>query len=454
MKNKIVLFLAGCLVLLMNSCLGSDDAEYEIPKNCQITSFTMKSDSVPELSKVSFTIDQLSGYIFNIDSMAYGTEIEKVVCTVNFASGVAQVQVVQEAAGDTIVWNGMDSLDFSKPVTFITHSYDGQFSKKYIAKVNIHQVVPDSMVWTLYAENVTDLSIDEEKVVAFDSGNTNYYYMYVKPAAQNGYKLFRSAASDAKNWEELPLTGLPDNEILLSQITESQGVLYAPGTKGVVYQSVNGQDWKALNNTPTVKYLLGAIKVGGVNQPPVLASIIDKDGSLLFAAMNESLTWTEGNIVPANFPVSGFGSANHNVMYKERLTVACGKSNSGQLCNSVWATMDGTSWAILTDEDDDSLEPCDGAMLARYDDKLFILGGVNSSGQASKTIYNSIDNGVSWSVIDTMVVFPETYKARGFSSVIVDKENFMFVFGGKTGNNAKVLDEIWRGRINRLGFKD
>ena len=67
MKNKIILFLAGCLVLLMNSCLGSDDVEYTIPKNCQITSFTLKNDSVPELSKVDFTIDQLDGRIFNID---------------------------------------------------------------------------------------------------------------------------------------------------------------------------------------------------------------------------------------------------------------------------------------------------------------------------------------------------------------------------------------------------
>ncbi|SEF58636.1 DUF6242 domain-containing protein [Parabacteroides chinchillae] len=454
MKNKIILFLAGCLVLLMNSCLGSDDVEYTIPKNCQITSFTLKNDSVPELSKVDFTIDQLDGRIFNIDSMAYGTEIEKVVCTVNFASGTAQVQVIQEAVGDTIPWNGTDSLDFSKPVKFITYSYDGQFSKTYLAQVNIHQVVPDSMVWSLYADKVTGLSIDEEKVVAFNVNSSDYYYMYVKPATDKSYKLYRSAASDAKKWDELSLSGLPDNEVRLSQITEYEGVLYAPGTKGVVYQSVDGQNWSVLDNTPVVKYLLGGVKEGGVSQPSALATIIDKDGTLKFAAMDKSQNWTEGNIVPVNFPVTGFGSATHNIMYKERLTVACGRTSNGQLSNTVWATMNATSWAILSDEGTDVLVPSEGTMLSRYDDKFFLIGGIDAAGKPSKTIYNSIDNGVTWSEIDSMVVLPESYKARGFSSVLVDKEKYMLIFGGKTSNNSKVLDEIWRGRINRLGFKD
>ena len=30
----------------------------------------------------------------------------------------------------------------------------------------------------------------------------------------------------------------------------------------------------------------------------------------------------------------------------------------------------------------------------------------------------------------------------------------MYLFGGKEKNNSNVLDQIWRGRINYLGFKD
>lgn len=33
MKNRIVLFIAGCCALLLSSCLGSDDTQYELSKD-------------------------------------------------------------------------------------------------------------------------------------------------------------------------------------------------------------------------------------------------------------------------------------------------------------------------------------------------------------------------------------------------------------------------------------
>ena len=38
MKNRIVLFVAGCIALFLSSCLNSDDQEYDVPKDCQLTS--------------------------------------------------------------------------------------------------------------------------------------------------------------------------------------------------------------------------------------------------------------------------------------------------------------------------------------------------------------------------------------------------------------------------------
>lgn len=39
---------------------------------------------------------------------------------------------------------------------------------------------------------------------------------------------------------------------------------------------------------------------------------------------------------------------------------------------------------------------------------------------------------------------------EGFSSVWVDKENFVNLFGGKTKRDANDMNQLWRGRINRL----
>ena len=145
MKNKVVLFLVGSCMLALSSCLGNDEVETVTIKDPQVKAFSLSNDSVPGLNSVKFSIDQLNDRIYNIDSMDYGTKIEKVVCKFTAASGFSSIQVIQEATGDTIWWNGSDSLNFSKPVTFITTAYDGVTKKTYRAQVNIHQVVPDSL---------------------------------------------------------------------------------------------------------------------------------------------------------------------------------------------------------------------------------------------------------------------------------------------------------------------
>ena len=94
MKNKIVLFIAGCFALALSSCLGEGlDYNYELSKDAQVYSFHLKNDSIPQLDSTKFSIDQYGqkvdengqyGLIYNPDSMAYGTVIdEKVICTMS-----------------------------------------------------------------------------------------------------------------------------------------------------------------------------------------------------------------------------------------------------------------------------------------------------------------------------------------------------------------------------------
>lgn len=458
MKNRIVLFVAGCIALLLSSCLGSDDNEYELPKDCQITSFTVKHDSIlgGKLDTVKFVIDQVNGRIFNPDSLPFGTVVEKVVCTIKYASGMASLEVTQDALPDsTYYWNLTDSLDFSKPVKMVTTAYDGVTKKTYIAQVNVHQMVPDSMSWDLYADNVFGFPVKEQKVVIWGSENDEYYYMYMQAAdAGKGYSLKSSSVSDGKSWTELSLEGLPAGEVRLSQMTEYEDALYVPTTKGALYQSVDGQKWTLVDQAPSVKTVLGAVKSGGLNQPSALATIVDNNGTLNYAVMDKDQGWTTGDVVPAGFPVSGFGSLSSLNMFRESLTVVAGKDKDGKLLNAAWSTMTGASWVLLTDMESDYFDKREGVMLSAYDDKFCMVGGIDESNKALKDIYFSIDGGVSWTLSDTLVVMPENYKARGFASVLVDKEKFMLIFGGKENNSANDLDQIWKGRINRLGFKD
>lgn len=459
MKNRIVLFIAGCCALLLSSCLGSDDNEYELSRDCQILSFSLSNDSIPGLSDVVFTIDQITGRIFNIDSMPYGTKLdEKVICTVRLASTVYSCQVIQEAVGDTIPWNLEDSLDFSKPVKFINTLWDLQTTKAYLAQVNIHQVVPDSMVWGIYKEGITDGAVKEEKVVVFGEGNDESYYMYTQPVnTSEGYQLYRSAVSDGKNWTKLTVAGLPAGEIRLSQITAYGDAFYAVTMNGALYSSADGQNWSLVENTPVIKALLGAIDVdddftAAGKQPSALSAVLDKDGTLVYGYMNEAKEWNEGTLLNEGFPLTGFGSLSYNSMFRARLLVIAGRDKDNNLINTAWSTEDGRVWAKLTDDEAAPFDKQEGVAVAEYDEKFFMLSGIGETGVASSDVYLSRDGGITWNVSDSLVMMPQDFKARGFSSIHVDKDNYMYLFGGKETNSSNVLNQIWRGRINRLGF--
>lgn len=457
MKSKIVLFVAGCCVWLLSSCLDSDEyTTIEIAPNCQISSFSLKSDSLKGMEKVKFTIDQLNGQIFNADSMPYGTLLkDKMTATIEYAnaSSVGSMQIRPMASQDTIYWSGSDSLDFSQPIYFKITAYDGMTSKEYKAWINVHQQVPDSMTWEMNTALLPNETIAEQKVIAYTQGETPSYYMYMRPANGSGYKLYQSETKELKNWNELQMQGLPAAGVSISQIFEYQGSLYVPTLTGALYRSSNGQDWMQVESAPLVKYLFGKVNASE-KQKSVLAAAVEQEGRLLYAAMDEQGAWTMGKEVKAGFPLTGFGVTTYAAMYHEYLMLVAGRDKDNQLINTAWGTMDGLDWNCLSNEDAESFVPREGIMLTPYDDKLYLIGGLGASGKGYKDMYSSTDYGVTWSLVDTLVVMPETFEGRGFSSVQVNDDQFMFIIGGKTAKGQSEKNEIWRGRINRLGFDE
>ncbi len=384
--------------------------------------------------------------------MPIATVIKKVICTVKYGSYVTKLDVVQEATGDTIEWNAEDSLDFSKPVKFITTSYDGMTKRIYHAQVNIHQVVPDSMVWSQYTTAMLPARAVNQKVISFSDGVTDYYYMYVQPSANAAYQLYRSKQSDASNWQEMSLTGLPEGKAVFSQIVTFNHLYYVITNDGALYSSNDAANWQIVEGSPKLKALLGSVDES-TNQPAVLSVIMEDENGLVFAAMDGNGEWKKGETVPSHFPVEGFSSASIYLMYTNRIILVGGKSANGQLQNASWATMNALDWAEQTDSYGNYFTKRQGTMMAYYDDMFYLIGGIDESGKPQKDIYRSSDYGVTWNYIDTLVVLPAAYQARGFASMLVDKDNYLMIFGGKSTINGQDLNDIWKGRINRLGFE-
>lgn len=454
MKKKIVQLISVCFTAFLSSCLGSDnDYIYETTNNCQLLSFSLDNDSVSGLDDVSFTIDQLTNTIFNLDSMPLGTEVDSVLPTLTYASAVTGVYIYQSATGDTVEYSSSDTINISEPIKILLYS-SGVLARSYDAWINVHTQEPDSMTWKLYSENLLTQTMSDIKVITnqFYSEDEDTYMMYARPTVSQTYLLYTAPMDDPDAWTEQQLTGLPSSGLILGQITTFQSRLYIPSSDGTVYVSEDGVSWETLEGIPTTKALLGGL-TNSVNQPPALSAIIEEDGILSFAAMDTTNVWTIGASVPDEFPLSGFAAANLDVMYRNRLFVVGGRTSDNQLVNTTWSTMDALTWANLTDSESDYFEKKEGASVAYYDDKFYLIGGINESGQPTKDIHLSIDKGVTWSYIDSLVVLPDDYNARGFASMLVDDENYLCIFGGKTASLASILNEIWRGRVNRLGFE-
>ncbi|MDR0536436.1 MAG: DUF6242 domain-containing protein [Tannerellaceae bacterium] len=447
----------GFVAMLMTSCLGgSEEADLTLYKDAQIATFVLSHDSAAYLKNVSFTIDQINGTIFNYDSLPYGTKVEKVICSMTYRGGyTAGVKVLQEAVGDSAVaWNGTDSLNFSKPVQFTVYAYDGFNKKVYKAYINIHQVQPDSLAWTRLVSPVTGIAAVDEKVVEFNGE----WLMFQK--TNNAVRLFTSV--NINEWAEVTVNGLP-LQANLAQISSFGGCLYAAVTDGLqisasgnvaqgqLYSSSDGKNWKLVENTPKIVTLLGALKADR-NKSAVLAAIIEADAGLSFAGMTEDGQWTKGEAVPDGFPRRAFGSVAYERLGFEYLMIATGLDKNNKPTNTVWATSDALQWALLSRSGRADFSEREGAALTVYDGKFFLLGGLDKNGAGLKDIYFSKDNGITWAANDSLILFPGDYAGRGYSSIATDSYNYIYMFGGKTLKDVSHTDEIWRGRIFRLGF--
>ena len=457
-------------MLLLSSCLGGNSnsgIDDWTLGNAQIASFVLSSDSVPGLSNVKFTIDQLNSKIFNRDSMPYGTEIkEKIFCDLKFDDqnlGVGNILFVSQSTGDSVVWtSSSDSIDFSAPVTITVTPYDGLSKKIYEAKLNIHQENPDTMVWHKYSGLITGKTFKDMIVIPFDGS----YYMYA--LEKDIYRLYKSDTKNTDDWNEIALNGFPEKAVL-SQITEYEGDLYAISEDYTLYCSYAGQNseeeqnWMVVDGVPAIKTLLGCLSDNIVSgRASVLSGIALEDETLHFISINKNNEWEIGSAIPEKFPVSGFGSLDYETMYHPRIIVTAGRDSNDELSNNVWSTMDGLSWTLLTTKVA-VFSPREGASLFYYDNNLFIIGGIDSSGKALKDICYSKDQGINWicEIIsddpeDTSTKYyykmPSDYFSRGFTSAIVDQNNYILLFGGKAGDDKNVFNDLWRGRINRLGY--
>lgn len=440
-------FLAG----LMASCLGNDNYDAAVPlSDAELLSFSLSSpDSVPDLANVVFSIDQRengeAGLIYNYDSMAYLTKIkDKVIVT--YTSGAYTDNVLNITGGDSIWVKSSDSLDVSQPLTLRVYALDGKTTKLYHFQLNIHQIDPDSVIYSPIASDLSFLKTEDTKTLVFNGRFLTYSLI------ANQIQLYSSP--DAVNWTPIA-SGLPIHAVIKG-IQSTGDRLYAYTEDGDLYVRSDPavDQWDLVNKPSTiqVKSILGYLSIDP-NQPEGLSLVIETEGVYTFAFLRDFSQWEYDSAAPSpipdDFPLYNFSNYNYQLMYTARISLIGGTSLNGVIQNAVWATEDGRYWAKLSD-DAHAFPPIEGANVFYYNQELWLING-KSGNDYNKEIYYSPDGGVTWLTKPDKCRFPENYPLRYNASLVSDKDNkYFFIIGG---TNTTVLSDVWKGLLNKIDFE-
>lgn len=446
MKNSFAIFLMVFVVVaVFSSCSNDDDAAnnpYAYIKSFGVgdikSEYPVGEDSVVVktigMEGYPFTINQVTGEIYNGDSLPYKTNLTKIVVNMS-VEGVAQI--FDENSGAYEYFSSSDSIDFTSPRKFKILSLDGNYSKDYTVSINAHKVEPNMMEWNRVArlENVLPLKALEFK------GN-----MFVFGVSEGKPVVAISPIEGDVAWEKFDLGGL-SLAADFSAIQQFNGELYAVAD-GALYKSADAVSW---NIVPQSNYLVAVVEAS------------DAEGRMWLAGRDALYTTADGvsfemsGTLPGDFPLYGISSTSYTL-----------KHHSGivryMLVGYAAPEMDGkpqvfsklsteSSWSKY--DNVGNPYPCPslkGLTVMRYDDALYAVGGhgvVNETEvDAFDSFFVSKDNGIVWKASeDPYQSLPETLKGNDTQfAAVVDSRNYMWII--TSGDNAVA----WKGIINRLGF--
>lgn len=493
------LVLSACIVLLigaMSSCnkkSESTEETYVPASSVAVTNFSLKSKkgTSVKLDSVFFSIDLNRGVIFNADSLPVGTDITKLVPVISYASTASAVTLTQTGGAKEgeidYKENPNDTVDFSGRVVLKITAEDKTTTRSYDIKVNVHTMVPDSLMWDHLAVTPLPSQSDtpsEQKTVKFD----NTSYTLIKESDGTCTMAIASELLYGK-WDKKTLSLDFEPDVRTMRATSKQ--LFILDAAGVLHTSADGISWESTGTVWT--NIIGAYG-------DVMLGIRSEDGALVHTCWPTDAGYAEAPVAE-DFPVAGFSDL---VQFSNRWTslpiafMAGGCLRDGSLTDKTWG-FDGDHWAVLSQGMYPELE---GATIVPYvvyrktSSSLvqtefsvwMLIGGGFDNGYANRVIYVSYDNGVNWYAADSQMQLPEHFPSlRNLDGIVVQWPKqaslegnwskvssrplpgmarikfevedyevywdcpYIYIFGG-IRNNGALNNEIWRGVLNRLTF--
>ncbi len=450
MKIKQLFHLGIFTLFAFLVACNTEDTTSTLSSDAEITKFVLTAnDSVmSDLDNVFFTIDQKNGKIYNADSLPVGTKFTKLLAGITFSS--ASKATIRYISKDSISYSSTDSIDFTNPFTIEVVAYDGLTKKEYDVRLNVHKQEPDSMQWNLLSSNIWPFEYNSSKTVHFNGKFLTYFKNSLS------YSLHSSPDNNGIQWNSESLNGFPPMANINSIVTFN-GALYITTNDSQLYKSTDGQNWVLATSETGFVTLLGVIKDHNGSE----RLIAEKKSNNIYFLANSTNGQTFNPCgdasLPNDFPISDFATITNPGAKSNKLSIIGGTAPNGSILSSLhqmyWDKYGFHCGYNINSNDIDGYNGFanrKGAMAYYYDGKMVVSCG-NSNNTIYNDVYTSIDNGVSWKRQNSLINLPANFRSRANASTYIDANNFVWVFGGN-GNGNVLVKEVWKGRINRLGF--
>lgn len=394
MKFFKISFILAMTIVLMASCLKSDEDTVTLYNDAVITGFTLgtmnkyvnATKTTYTGSTYSFSINQnvatnifkdvtcIGRSIYNNDSLPLGTDLKHVLCTITtLNNGITIIENIDEPNVYSY-YSSTDSIDFTKPRKFRVFSSDGSVYNDYYVSVNVHQQDGNEFVWKLMDDNwtaVPDALPLPAGIKQLLGGSTTEKY-----ALSTDNKLMVSR-DNGTTWQE-------------DVVADDADMLPTRDLSLISYP---------MANTDSVDYvlLIGNREVSEQN--------------------NESTAMVWRKVV----------------------------DYSKQAPQAAWTYMERDAKS-----DSLALPRMKNLTMVKYDDGILAFGAEGIGGWDEPPyamIYQSRDNGITWKY-NSKYNFPDGFENLLTTNVtaVVDNDNFLWLYCEGSG-------QVWRGRLNKLGWK-
>ncbi len=479
---------------VMASCNSESDPvtmeEFEY-NNLMVSSFSLKKNDsiISNLDSVFFSIDLNNALIYNADSLPKGTRIDRLQVSMTLPT-VQEANLVyrtSEGKDSTVNYltNPNDSIDFSNgPVMLKLKSYSGNAERTYQIKVNVHEMMPDSLYWNKSAvcPLPTSLqSVTAQRTIMFDGKVA----VFTTDGTDVCMALNANPYDDSA-WETSSVT-LPVSGDITSISSLGATLYITDGT--TLWQSTDkAATWTATSGLMSHIYGACGDMLLGVRK--------DADGKY----WHTSYPVSNETEVPDGCPVSGTSLPivyTSEWSYTPMMLILGGYTASGELTGTMWG-YEGGEWACVSNVGIPAAESPvffpyftfseSGAWSVNSYTTLFAI----SEGKT----YISRNRGINWQLGDASLQLPdympvltgaqgivvpntmtasvepasasswrempvkalpswlkvETSGSRVSSPIESWDCPYIYIFGGKTADGA-MSNTVWRGVINRLSFK-